>query len=108
MQTGNDNPEKQATVKYRLIVSFISIGEGTDPEARKIMDQIVQSWETKAGKKLEMETFPWGREGEVDFCFHLKELNAPDQAAFARDLRAAFNNRPLIQIAEYQDSRHKQ
>jgi len=99
--------EKQEATKYRLIVSFISIGEGTDMEAREIMNKIIRSWESKSAKTIIMEEFPWGREGEVDFCFLLNELSAPDQASFAREIRSAFQGRPLIQITEYQASMHK-
>lgn len=107
MTEANSTQQKQAVVKYRLIISFISIGEGTDPVAREKMEGILSKWEMKAGKKIQMESFPWGREGEVDFCFLLNELSAPDQAALARELREAFIMHPLVQISEYQESMHK-
>lgn len=107
MTETNQDQEKQAATKYRLILSFISIGEGTDATARGKMDAILNKWESKAGKKIVMESFPWGREGEVDFCFLLNELSAPDQAALAREMRETFQMQPLVQISEYQESMHK-
>ncbi len=93
--------------KFRLIVSFISIGEGTDPDARKIMDGVIEKWNKKSGKTIEMESMPWGREGEVDFCFRLSELSSADQATFVQEMKKAMEGRSLIQFAENQESRFK-
>jgi hypothetical protein len=93
--------------KYRLVISFISIGEGTDPTAREKLNEILASWSQKAGKEIVMESHPWGREGEVDFCFHLNELSGQDQALMVREIREAFAGKPLIQISEYQKSMNK-
>jgi hypothetical protein len=49
--------------KYRLIVSFISIGEGTDPDARKVMDGVLENWNKKLVKPLQWRLFP-GEEKE--------------------------------------------
>lgn len=104
--TDNAMNQTQET-KYRLVISFISIGEGTDPDARKIMDGVIAKWENKTGKKIEMETYPWGREGEADFCFHLKELSASEQASFIEEMRKAMDGRSLIQMSENQKSMNK-
>jgi hypothetical protein len=93
--------------KYRLIVSFISIGEGTDPDARKIMDGVIEKWNQKTGKSIEMVAMPWGREGEVDFCFRLNELSTDDQVTFVKDLKKSMEGRSLIQFAENQEGRFK-
>lgn len=98
--------QKQAAPTYRLIVSFISIGEGTDPEAKNIMDGIVNKWSAEAGNSINADPIPWGREGEVDYCFNLNELSAKDQARMARDMREAFDGHPLVQISEFQPSMH--
>lgn len=93
--------------KYRLIVSFISIGEGTDPDARKVMDGVLENWNKKIGKTIAMEAVPWGREGEVDFCFRLSELSSEDQASFINEMKKAMEGRKLIQFAENQEGRFK-
>lgn len=93
--------------KYRLIVSFISIGEGTDPDARKVMDGVIENWNQKTGKTIAMEPMPWGREGEVDFCFRLAELSSEDQVSFISEMKKAMEGRKLIQFAENQEGRFK-
>jgi hypothetical protein len=50
-----------------------------------------------------MEAVPWGREGEVDFCFRLSELSSEDQASFINEMKKAMEGRKLIQFAENQE-----
>ena len=106
MATPNQDLNSQA-VNYRVIVSFISIGEGTDATGREIMDGVLNSWKEKKGKPIEMESIPWGREGEVDFCFILKELSEKEQTEFADQMKSAFKDKNLIQITENQPCVHK-
>jgi hypothetical protein len=99
--------EKQAQNNYRFIVSFISIGEGTDRNGRETLDGVLASWEKKKGAPVAFESVPWGREGEVDFCFNLKELSKKEQELFIADMKTAFNGRSLIQMTENQPCVHK-
>jgi hypothetical protein len=91
----------------RLTVSFISIGEGTDPKARENMDRVITSWQEKTTGTFDMETIPWGREGEVDFCFTLKGLNAKEQTDFVDEIKSVFEGNNLVQISENQVPRNK-
>ena len=92
---------------YRLIVSFISIGEGTDPAARETMDSFLKEYQASNGKAIHYQPVPWGREGEADFCFPLIELNPKEQIVFINDLKERFKNRPLVQFTENEACRHK-
>jgi hypothetical protein len=56
---------------------------------------------------LKFNKVGWGREGEVDYCFTLKELNPDKQAQFIDDLKAAFKGNELIQILENHPYRFK-
>lgn len=99
--------ENQMQNNYRFIVSFISIGEGTDRNGRETLDGVLASWEKKKGAPIAFESVPWGREGEVDFCFNLKELSKKEQELFVADMKSAFNGRSLIQMTENQPCVHK-
>lgn len=99
--------EQQATMKYRLIVSFISIGEGPDFNAKTGLDRVIADWEKQKGTALKQEQFPWGREGEVDYCFQLSELNATDQQSFISEIKTAIGTSKLVQISENQPCMHK-
>lgn len=98
--------EKQQNM-YRFIISFISIGEGTDRNGRETFDAVMTSWEKKKGAPVAYESVPWGREGEVDFCFNFKELSGQEQENFVNDMKSAFKDRPLVQLFENQPCAHK-
>lgn len=92
---------------YRLIVSFISIGEGTYRQGRETLDGVLADWKTKKGKEITFESVAWGREGENDFCFRINNLNEKEQQMFVSDMKTAFKGRSLVQITENQPCVHK-
>ena len=113
-QTADDNSmnfEKNTAdsqnQNYRLIVSFISIGEGIDPKGREMLDNKVKSWDSEKGEPVQMEIVPWGREGEADFCFSLKELTPKEQEAFVKEIKTMYKDNSLVQITENQPCAHK-
>jgi len=91
---------KAAPATFRLMVTFISIGAGTDPDARNSLDAYILDYKTRTGKSPAYSMIPWGREGEVDCCFGLGELSTTEQEQFIRGLRNAMTGRELIQISE--------
>ena len=92
---------------FRLVVSFISIGAGTDPEAKAILEAYVYDYKLKNNKVVSYYMIPWGREGEVDCCFPLDELNASEQNNFIDGLKKVIQGKELIQITENMKSRFK-
>jgi hypothetical protein len=101
----NDDGTPVVDEIYRVIVSFISIGEGTDSRAREQLDAFITDWKGRKQMELEIVEIPWGREGEVDFCFPLKELSPEEQAIFVEEIKTVFLENNLIQIAENQKGR---
>ncbi|MBK9636598.1 MAG: hypothetical protein IPO63_01785 [Bacteroidetes bacterium] len=92
---------------FRLVVSFISIGAGTDPESKAILEAYVYDYKLKNNKVVSYFMIPWGREGEVDCCFTLNELNASEQNNFIDGLKKVIQGKELIQINENMKSRFK-
>lgn len=43
---------------------------------------------------------PWGREGEMNYCFPLRNTSASDQQAFIRDVKSVVTNRDLVYFYE--------
>lgn len=86
--------------KFRLVVSFISIGQGTDPEAAGLLANALAEFKSQKGKRPAYIMIPWGREGEVDCCFILNELAPAEQREFIGFLKGKLASRPLIQIQE--------
>lgn len=93
---------------FRLVVVFISKGEGADPEARTVLEGFLSDYARDSGKRPTYVMIPWGREGEVDCCFNLNELGSKEQGEFVESLKKAISSRELIQVYENAKNRFKQ
>jgi hypothetical protein len=102
----SNNSDSQSNTS-RLIISFISIGEGTDFKAKDTMDVFLARYQDENKKTVKYESVPWGREGEVDFCFKLSELNSKEQKKFVEDIRAKLKFSELVQVSENQPCRQR-
>ena len=91
---------KLAPESFRLVVTFISIGAGTDPAAKEMLDRYIADYKMRTGKIPAYVMIPWGREGEVDCCFNMNELSDSEQVDFIAGLRNSMKSRELIQINE--------
>lgn len=91
---GNISPRK-ADEKVRLVVSFISQGEGID---RKTNEAFV-AWVKQKGN-IAYDANNWGREGEINYCFALDNLSPAEQDKFVEEARAQLNGRPLVKFNE--------
>ena len=101
-ETNTSNTSQNiANGTYRLIVSFISIGTGVDGEAYSRVEKFIQDHP----KKPSYEKKRWGREGEEDFMFTLKEFKASEQQKFISDLKAAIGKSDRVHYKENEKSR---
>lgn len=83
---------------YRLVLEFISMGNGPDREALpKIREYIA-----KHPKKPAVETYTWGREGETDLCLKLTELTPEEQVSFIKDINKLITNKEMVHVLENQ------
>lgn len=92
--------EQTETTNMRLIVSFISIGSGTDGEARKQLDAYLGEYQTKNKVSLDVKMTKWGREGEIDYCFKLSELKDKEQSSFIKEVQDLLKNSTLVRYTE--------
>ncbi len=99
--------KKQLPDTIRLLISFISIGEGTDQMGMEILSNNIESFFAKYGKRPAYISIPWGREGEVDLFFNLKELNSSEQLVFISNLQSSYKDHKLVQITENTKNRFK-
>ena len=98
-QTSTHNKE----VKYRVIVSFASKGAGTSYPERIAFDKYIESHPKKPAYK----SVNWGREGETDYCFTLKELSKKEQVEFIAEAKKLTASNALVSINENAISQHK-
>lgn len=87
-------PAASGTVRF--VVSFYSVGGGID---LAIKDEFVRFLNAQP-KKIAYEPQTWGREGEVDFCFGLKELSAAEQASFIKKANEILSRSKLVHKKE--------
>ncbi|CAN5494834.1 hypothetical protein BH09MYX1_BH09MYX1_41670 [soil metagenome] len=86
---------------YDLVVSFRSVGQGTDHAARARLDALFD-----ATPALSRAHGRWGREGEVDECADLDRLSPADRTAFVSRVRAAMDGAKNVEIGEHRACQH--
>lgn len=81
-------------IKYRLVISFTSHASGIDGPKYDAITGFLD----KHPKKPAYDILPWGREGERDYCLHLKEMNSSEQKTFIEEVKklAQGSDRVLI------------
>lgn len=97
-------PAPDAPIMYRLVISFISKGAGTDSEKRTALLAYIDSHPSKPSYK----TVIWGREGETDYCFNLSELSSKkDMVAFIEEVKKIAASSDRIIVNENAECQHK-
>jgi hypothetical protein len=102
-KTSASNNQTKDTIKndtYRVIVSFISTGQGIDHHAKEKFITYNDSMAVINHIFTKYEEIHWGREGEVDYCLMLKELNSSKQKIFVDGLKNIFADNKLVFIKE--------
>ena len=92
---------------YRFTVSFISIGSGTDKNAKQQFMQFIQQFNEKNNVKVNAEIANWGREGETDYCLKLSELTKQQQNQFLTETKEVLKNSALVRYEENCFCRYK-
>lgn len=84
------------TQTYRLIISFMSRGAGTNSDQKT---SILTYIDTHPKKPVSNKVL-WGREGETDYCFTLKELKSAEQVEFISHIKKLSEGNDLISLSE--------
>jgi hypothetical protein len=92
---------------YRFSVSFISIGAGTDKKAKQQFDSYITEYQQINKIKLSYEITNWGREGEIDYCLKLTELDKKKQELFVTETKEILKNSSLVRYKENAPCRQK-
>jgi len=94
------NTASQDKKVFRFTVSFISKGAGTDYQIRQKYDSFIADYETRNNIKIAMSKAPWGREGEIDYCFDMVGLKKDIIDKFIAESRALLNASDRINLGE--------
>ncbi len=92
---------------YRFIVSFYSIGAGTEQKQIEKFENFLTGYRQKTGKSISAEKTSWGREGELDFCLNLSEISSNDQLNFIRDAKEELKTARWVNFSENSPCRKK-
>lgn len=84
----------------RLSVSFFSPGSGINRDAYKKLERHIELFEEENGIKLTTYKVPWGREGEVDFCFKLSTIDNKKAEAFVTSVKNLLSGAEKVNIKE--------
>jgi hypothetical protein len=76
--------------KCNMNVSFRSIGAGIDRKSYKSFLLFKDQFENAEKVKLTYEQIFWGREGEMDYCFHYQGLNEKQIVKFEKEIKELF------------------
>lgn len=84
----------------RLNVAFNSPGYGINGKALKQLEVYIERFETDNNLKLIVYRIPWGREGEVDFCFKLSTINAKKANEFVTGVKNLIGSADRVTMRE--------
>lgn len=94
-------------VKYCLIMSFISKGEGTDKSLVAKLDALILTFNQKNETKVEYEKYSWGKEGEFDLCFPFKDVKKGLQKDFVKAVKNLTKSSTSVILRENETCLHK-
>ncbi len=90
-----DAPKTDSSNMARVVVSFVSHGEGIDMKAKERLENWLKE------QNVEYEDKNWGREGETNICIALKGKTNRQQDIFVRDLRTFIGENELVVVEEW-------
>ncbi len=92
---------------YRFTVSFNSIGTGINHQAKGEFDHFILKFNEKFNVRIMPEIVKWGREGEMDYCLKLNELNTQQQNQFISQTKELLKNSSYVRYTENSTCVHK-
>jgi hypothetical protein len=115
MSTDNITPSSKETTTrhdaadktYDVIISFISMASGIDQKIKAKVDTAIAEFCKKNKVTIKPEIIPWGREGERDYNFVLKNLSTTQKKAFIGSMEEAVGSSNMAHITFNQKSVHK-
>ncbi len=99
MKTSNEqiDPKDDPT---KSIVSFISIGTGIDHKLKTKFLESLAKFNEENKTSLEPEIRHWGREGEIDMIFDMKNLSTKQRNSFSSFVKETIGDSELVNFKE--------
>lgn len=87
-------------VNYRFIVTFYSIGSGTEHDQINRLEKFITDYSLKSGASIAYEKSIWGREGEINYCMQLSEISIADQQKFMASIKEELKSAKWVRFSE--------
>ena len=105
-KTTNLTKTPQEPVVYDVIISFISKASGIDHELKDKIDAVIADFNKTNKTDIQPEVISWGREGEKDYNFIIKNLSTELQKKFIAAIEAELKSTDMAHITFNQPSVH--
>lgn len=92
---------------YDIIVSFASKGTGINRDVKKKLDDALTLFGQNNEVTLNIEKYGWGREGEVDYLFLIKNLSTKQQKDLKAKVKEVIGDTEMIFISYDSKCVHK-
>ncbi|HRN40766.1 MAG TPA: hypothetical protein PK649_01680, partial [Vicingus sp.] len=92
---------------FDLIVQFISKGEGTARELGVKFDETVAKFNKDNHTNIEADKRHWGREGEYDLNFDLKNLSTKQKNSFISLVKETVGHTDMVHLKYNEKAVHK-
>ena len=106
-KTSKNNQKSVSPDTYRLIVSFISKGQGVDKTTFNAFESLIVTFNEKNNVKLVYDKYTWGKEGEFDCCFKMNDVKKGKQEDFVTAVKNVTKNSTSVIIKENEVCSHK-
>ena len=83
-----------------LKIQFFSTGQGIDYKMKESFIGWVKNYAVPQGKTLDYQEKYWGREGETDICFELKNWEPASKATFIAEAKKFVSGSKLVHVFE--------
>jgi len=83
----SDEIQAQKDAYNNIVISFYSVGEGVNAKAIDTLENFIAEYSKKINKSMPYSKISWGREGEVDFCISLAEIEGEQKRIFVQETR---------------------
>jgi len=95
----NDNIKSNAEILgYDMVISFISIGAGIDTKLKDKIDNFLISFNKENNTDVTPVKKGWGREGEIDYNFTLKNLSTSQKKKFISSIEELAGGSDMVHI----------
>lgn len=81
-------------------VNFVSIGAGVDSRAKGQFSDFLTKFQKENKVTLEYKIQAWGREGESEYQFNLKNLKSKQRTAFRDSVYSMFKENKLVKVSD--------